>query len=54
MKIILFQPKFVILVSVWLVYFLSTYFTILFIFGIIHKYHYTILTNIYFYLQYFQ
>ena len=38
------------LVCVWLAYFLSNYFTIQFIFVIIHKSHCTILTNIYFYL----
>ena len=41
-------------VYVWLAYFLLTYFTIQLIFCTIHESHYTILTNIYLYLQYFQ
>ena len=36
--------------SVWLAYFLPTYFIIQLIFATIHGSHYTISTNIYFYL----
>ena len=42
------------LVYVWLTYFLPTYFTTQFIFTTIHESHYTISTNNYIYIQYFQ